>query len=176
VKSIRRRLKPRSKRAKNNTAIDNATSDPSNTAAPVPAEARASASGATAEVVRKSSVDSQRSNSSRKSVKSKGSVESKRSRVPEFAAPAAALSSDEDSNEGDDSTDDEHAFDHPSLYRDQPWIWMPKDTLGLSEVLVKEFKEAGVGASDIGAVMDSEGIVEVSRNPPDEDWSGGHDH
>lgn len=70
---------------------------------------------------------------------------------------------------------DEHAFDHPSTYAEQPWIWIPKDTLGLSGVLLQEFKEAGVETSDNGSTMDERGTVEVSRNPPDEEWSGGHD-
>ncbi|KDQ59601.1 hypothetical protein JAAARDRAFT_153575 [Jaapia argillacea MUCL 33604] len=68
---------------------------------------------------------------------------------------------------------DEHAFDHPSTYVDQPWIWLPKDTLGLSELLVGELKENGVQSSDMGALMDQRATVEVSRNPPDEQWWGG---
>ncbi|TFK46380.1 DUF221-domain-containing protein [Heliocybe sulcata] len=70
---------------------------------------------------------------------------------------------------------DEHAFDHPSTYVAQPWIWLPKDTLGLSGVLLREFKAAGVEASDVGSSMDTRGTVEVERNPPDEEWAGGHD-
>ncbi|KAG7442521.1 uncharacterized protein BT62DRAFT_824455, partial [Guyanagaster necrorhizus] len=78
--------------------------------------------------------------------------------------------------ESDDEADqDEHAFDHPSTYVEQPWIWIPHDVLGLSKVLVDDLKKAGVEASDAGAMMDRKGVVEVTRNPPDEDWAGGHD-
>ena len=87
-------------------------------------------------------------------------------------APAPAANGD-DSDSGDDSVFDEHAFDHPSAYVEQPWIWLPKDDLGLSEALVQELKASGVGASDEGASIDYQGTVEVSRNPPDETWTGG---
>lgn len=88
-------------------------------------------------------------------------------------APAGRdLSNDEDEDEIDPN---EHAFDHPSTYVEQPWIWIPKDRLGLSSVLVSELHNAGVDASDVGAVMDKKGIVEVSRNPPDKEWEGGLD-
>lgn len=59
---------------------------------------------------------------------------------------------------------DEHAFDHPSTWRSAPWIWIPKDTLGLSDTLVEDLRAAGVEAADIGASMNSEGVVKVSRN------------
>jgi hypothetical protein len=75
---------------------------------------------------------------------------------------------DEDDECGGDE-DDTHAFDHPSTYVEQPWIWIPRDPLGLSQVLVEELKEAGVYASDLGAAMDRKGVVEVSQNPPDEE-------
>lgn len=99
---------------------------------------------------------------------------------PAFDAPAAAgtdLSDiDSSSDEDEDEVDlNEHAFDHPSTYVDQRWIWIPRDPLGLSKELVKELHEAGVDASDEGADMNLKGIVEVTRNPPDEEWSGGHD-
>ena len=70
---------------------------------------------------------------------------------------------------------DIHGFDHPSTYAEQPWIWIPKDVLGLSDILAKELRDAGVDASDVGAFMDEKGVVEVRRNPPDEEWAGGHD-
>jgi hypothetical protein len=58
---------------------------------------------------------------------------------------------------------------------DQPWIWIPQDALGFSAVLVEDLTAAGVDASDLGSMMDARGTVEVTRNPPDEEWSGGHD-
>ncbi|KAJ7629889.1 hypothetical protein B0H17DRAFT_1109402 [Mycena rosella] len=106
----------------------------------------------------------------------KSKASSKKSSPPAFdpPAPAGIDLSDEDSSE-DEQEEDEHAFDHPSTYVDQPWIWMPKDRLGLSQLMVDELHEAGVDASDVGAVMDVKGVVEVTRNPPDEEWIGGND-
>jgi hypothetical protein len=70
---------------------------------------------------------------------------------------------------------DEHAFDHPSTYKAQQCVWIPRDTLGLSGVLVEELTSVGITASDEGAVMDERGIVEVQRGPPDEEWLQGID-
>jgi hypothetical protein len=93
--------------------------------------------------------------------------------------PAEDLGDNDDDEEEESSQDeadfDEHAFDHPSTYKEQPWIWIPKDTLGLSTLMVNDLKAAGVQASDTGAVMDSHGVVEVVRSPPDEQWYGGED-
>ncbi|KAF8070342.1 DUF221 family protein [Lyophyllum atratum] len=95
--------------------------------------------------------------------------------IPVFdsAAPAGVDLSDDDDDEDDT---DGHAFDHPSTYVEQPWIWIPRDRLGLSEILTGDLKAVGVDASDVGASMDEKGIVEVTRNPPDEEWHGGHDN
>jgi hypothetical protein len=82
----------------------------------------------------------------------------------------------DDDDEPQDKADfDEHAFDHPSTYKAQPCVWIPRDTLGLSGVLVKELMLVGITASDEGAVMDDKGIVEVLRSPPDEEWLEGID-
>ena len=43
---------------------------------------------------------------------------------------------------------------------------IPRDSLGLSKVLVEELREARVFASDDSAVMDKKWIAEVTRNPP----------
>jgi calcium permeable stress-gated cation channel len=99
---------------------------------------------------------------------------SNKSKRSSKAPPAGVDLSDEDSSDEEDHFD-EHAFDHPSTYVEQAWIWLPRDRLGLSEVLVEELKSHGVDASDAGATMDERGIVEVTRNPPDEEWSGGQD-
>lgn len=118
----------------------------------------------------------QSSSASKASKDSNASKASKRKvKVPVFdpAAPAASGLADNDSS--DEEGDDEHAFDHPSTYVSQAWIWLPRDCLGLSEVLANDLKMAGVDASDIGASMDEKGVVEVTRNPPDEEWTGGHD-
>jgi hypothetical protein len=80
-----------------------------------------------------------------------------------------------DDSSADEADYDEHAFDHPSNYQNQKWIWIPKDVLGLSTVLVDELEASGVGASDMYATMDDHGIVNVQRSPPDERWDGGYD-
>jgi calcium permeable stress-gated cation channel len=91
-------------------------------------------------------------------------------------APAKALV---DENIDSDVEDDfeEHAFDHPSTYVQQRMIWIPKWDAHqeLSTELVKEIEGRGVAASDLGATIDEVGNVNVTRGPPDEDWSGGHD-
>ncbi|KAG8744488.1 hypothetical protein FRC10_010053 [Ceratobasidium sp. 414] len=115
---------------------------------------------------------------SQESKRSKRSHEGKLAVAP--AAPALRSSISGDSDSEDDSDLDDFAFDHPSTYKDAPWIWIPKvmrrqDDLGISDVLVKELHAAKVEASDLGAKMDKKGVVEVIRNPPDEAWSGGLD-
>ena len=105
----------------------------------------------------------------------KESKASKKSRVSFDAAAPRVIAPDSDSVYNDEDEEDEHAFDHPSTYQEQPWIWIPKDVLGLSDILAKELRDAGVDASDVGAFMDEKGVVEVRRNPPDEEWAGGHD-
>jgi hypothetical protein len=89
-------------------------------------------------------------------------------------APAKALA-DHDSDVDDDLED--NAFNHPSTWEPQRWIWLPrwKAFPAVSEELMKELKESKVDASDLGAVIDDGGNVEVTRGPPDEDWSGGLD-
>ena len=82
---------------------------------------------------------------------------------------------DEDPVPQDEADFDEHAFDHPATYKPQPCIWIPRDNLGLSAVLLKDLKSMEIDASDEGAVMDDKGIVEVLRCPPDEEWLEGID-
>ncbi|KAG8984560.1 hypothetical protein FRB90_005237 [Tulasnella sp. 427] len=80
-------------------------------------------------------------------------------------------------NDNDDDEDDleDNAFKHPSTYKPMPIIWIPKDDLGLSVLLVEELNQAGVIASDVGAFISEAGNVDVMRSPPDEEWNGGHD-
>ena len=102
-------------------------------------------------------------------------------RFPELAPPARRQVDAGDGQlrredeEEEDKDFDVHGFDHPSTYAPQPWIWVPRDALGLSAVLVREYRAAGVDADDEGAEMDCKGGVEVSRGPPDEEWAGGYD-
>ncbi|KIO24905.1 hypothetical protein M407DRAFT_15343 [Tulasnella calospora MUT 4182] len=97
------------------------------------------------------------------------------------ATPAMTLRPGIDSQTKDNSDDDDeddiedNAFNHPSTYKPTPIIWIPKDDLGLSVLLVEELTLAGVSASDVGAFINENGDVDVSRNPPDEEWTGGHD-
>jgi hypothetical protein len=117
------------------------------------------------------------SKASKVSKRSKASSKASSSGRPKIDPPADAGVdlSDEDVSSEEEEEQDDHAFDHPSTYVEQPWIWMPKDRLGLSKLLVDDLHAVGVDASDLGAVMDAKGIVEVTRNPPDQAWDGGHD-
>ncbi|KAJ7079066.1 DUF221 family protein [Mycena belliarum] len=135
--------------------------------------AMAGPNGDAPDLSRKSSASSKHSNKSKAS--SKASSKKSVPVVFDPPAPAGVDLSDDDGSSDEEEADDEHAFDHPSTYVEQPWIWMPKDRLGLSQLLVDELHAAGVDASDVGAVMNEKGVVEVTRNPPDEEWSGGHD-
>ncbi|KAF7376421.1 hypothetical protein MSAN_00057600 [Mycena sanguinolenta] len=121
------------------------------------------------ELYHKPSTSAKASKKSKKASKQSGSRQSK-------VDPAAPVDlSDEDVSSDEEEEQDDHAFDHPSTYVEQPWIWIPKDRLGLSKLLVDDLHASGVDASDLGAVMDKKGIVEVTRNPPDEEWYGGND-
>lgn len=110
-----------------------------------------------------------RTKTSRRSIDSSHSKSSRK--LPEFAPAAPKKGEDDD----EDKDFDVHGFDHPSAYAEQPWIWVPRDELGLSHYFVSDFRASGVEASDDGATMDVKGDVEVNRSPPDEDWIGGHD-
>lgn len=111
---------------------------------------------------------------SRSSFDSSRSKASSSRRRPQFA-PAAPRRGGNEGEEDEDEDFDDHGFDHPSTYAEQPWIWVPRDQLGLSQYFVEEFRAVGVHAGDDGATMDERGEVEVNRSPPDEDWNGGHD-
>ena len=112
-----------------------------------------------------------RTKSARQSAESGNSKSSRK--LPQLAPAASRRNNSADEDEDEDF--DAHGFDHPSTYEEQPWIWVPRDELGLSAYFVEEFRALGVEASDEGATMDEKGNVEVNRSPPDEDWSGGHD-
>jgi len=119
--------------------------------------------------------ESHRSGSSRRSRSLSGSRHSHKSNrsVVATAAVAPAMKHDDPDSSGDEDDFDENGFRHPSSFAEQPWIWIPRDELGLSKYLVEELRMAGVDASDEGSMMDSEGDVEVTRSPPDEAWAGG---
>ncbi|KAF8893933.1 late exocytosis, associated with Golgi transport-domain-containing protein [Infundibulicybe gibba] len=94
------------------------------------------------------------------------------SSTPTIDPPAPSAGTDDE--EGVEDYDD-HAFDHPSTYKPQAWVWIPRDRLGFSELLAGDLRAVGVAASDAGAVMDKKGVVEVTRGPPGVSWNGGHD-
>lgn len=54
------------------------------------------------------------------------------------------------------------------------WVLL-QDELGVSKALLNELHETRVEASDKGAKINKKGVVEVSRNPPEEAWDGGLD-
>lgn len=96
-----------------------------------------------------------------------------------FDAPAPKIKVDRDGDgdldtESEDDLDD-HAFDHPSTYQDQPWIWIPQWEAHprLSKQLVDDITSLGVDASDVGAIIEDNGTITVRRSPPDEVWEGG---
>lgn len=89
----------------------------------------------------------------------------------EKSAPPPGLKTKGDLYEEGDDDDaeeeiDEHAFDHPSTYKPAPLIWVPKDKLGLSDVILEELKAAGVQASDLGAYMNEKSQVKVTCVEP----------
>jgi hypothetical protein len=55
----------------------------------------------------------------------------------------------------------ELGFANPAVARSQQTIWIPKDTLGLSEEAVKGCEEMGISATADGAFMDEKGEVDV---------------
>lgn len=146
-----------------------------------------------AEAAPRKSVDSGHSDRSSKSKKSGGVVmgilaAAEGRDFVTVEAPSKALTSPKNGKQsfglhertdGDDSDDydddlEENAFNHPSTYQDQPWIWIPQWEAHpeISAQLIKDIKASGVEASDLGAIIDDNGTVWVKRNPPDEDWDG----
>ncbi|KAG5221026.1 phosphoglycerate mutase [Salix suchowensis] len=101
-----------------------------------------------------------------KSEYSQKSDPKRRSSIPVFKpapAPMQLSITENDASEDDEDLVDQlndNAFDHPSSYVEQRWIWIPKDELGLSELIVADLKAAEVQASDSGSTMDKRGVVE----------------
>lgn len=124
------------------------------------AHGKSASAGPSTQVVKDAeALDRPESRASHHSGSSKSSKKSEDKPPPTFDPPAEALRGDDES---EDEVFEDHAFDHPSTYEDQPWIWIPRDEFGFSEMLVNELKEAGVDASDLGAAMDAKGMVDVS--------------
>lgn len=60
-----------------------------------------------------------------------------------------------------------YGFAHPAASRPQRIIWIPKDTLGLTEEEVKGCEEAGVRVGFVNAKLDETGKVGIDGGPPD---------
>jgi calcium permeable stress-gated cation channel len=67
------------------------------------------------------------------------------------------------SAEGEES----YGFAHPAASRPQRIVWIPKDTLGLTEEEVSGCEEAGVRVSFVHAQIDETGKVGINGGPPD---------
>lgn len=130
------------------------------------------AAGSGAPLSRRNTKDSDASKGSKKG-KSPARVDN----TPAMTLRPGFDSQIKDNSDDDDDDDDleDDAFNHPSTYKPAPIIWIPKDDLGLSVLLVEELTKAGVSASDAWAFINEDGDVDVSRGPPDEEWTGGHD-
>ena len=60
-----------------------------------------------------------------------------------------------------------YGFAHPAVSRPQRIVWIPKDTLGLTEEEVKGCKEAKVRIGFGNAKLDETGKVDIDGGPPD---------
>ena len=75
-----------------------------------------------------------------------------------------------DNNEQDDNYDElegglgENTFHHPALYRNQPTIWLPKDSLGLSSEAVQNARARGIDITDQEADINDKGKLEIYRD------------
>lgn len=63
-----------------------------------------------------------------------------------------------------------HAFQHYALRARRPTVWIPRDDIGVSDDEVKrtrDFANANIGISNVGAALDGKSRVVYGRNPPD---------
>jgi len=60
-----------------------------------------------------------------------------------------------------------YGFSHPAASRPQRTVWIPKDTLGLTEEEVKGCEEAKVKVGFRNAMLDGTGKVDIDGGPPD---------
>jgi len=63
-----------------------------------------------------------------------------------------------------------HAFQHYALRARRPIVWIPRDDIGVSDDEVKrtrEFANANIWISNVGAALDGKGRAVYGKNPPD---------
>ena len=77
--------------------------------------------------------------------------------------------SEQDLNKDSAAQEEEesYGFAHPAASRPQRIVWIPKDTLGLTEEEVNCCEEAGVRVSFVNAKIDETGKVGIDGGPPD---------
>lgn len=63
--------------------------------------------------------------------------------------------------------EESYGFAHPAASRPQRTVWIPKDTLGLTEEEVSGCEVAGVRVSFVHAQIDETGKVGINGGPPD---------
>ena len=92
---------------------------------------------------------------------------------------ASALSSDDEKLAEQDLTKgapdvaaqeeefESYGFAHPAASRPQRTVWIPKDTLGLTEEEVRGCEEAGVRVGFGNAELNGTGKVDIDGGPPD---------
>ncbi|RSH91201.1 hypothetical protein EHS25_009500 [Saitozyma podzolica] len=64
--------------------------------------------------------------------------------------------------------DDPDAFFHPATKDPQRIIWLPRDQLGLADDEIERNAAAGVQSTNLNAVLNGKGKVEISGGPPDD--------
>ncbi|KAL8279899.1 hypothetical protein RQP46_007749 [Phenoliferia psychrophenolica] len=67
----------------------------------------------------------------------------------------------------------DHAFDHPSLWKPAPIVWMADDSLGIARAEAARLNSLKIEASTEYATMDVDGKIDVTRGAPDEAWQDG---
>ena len=98
--------------------------------------------------------------------------------TPDPNRPSVSASSDNDKlaeqgldkdspNMAEEEVEERYGFAHPAASRPQRIVWLPKDTLGLTEEEVRGCEEAGVKVSYVDARLNETGKVDIDGGPPD---------
>ena len=110
--------------------------------------------------------------------KEEGEGEGDDSSSPKRKRPSVSSSADDKLAEQDLTKDapdlaaqeeefESYGFAHPAASRPQRIVWIPKDTLGLTEEEVKGCEEARVRVGFANAKMNESGKVDIDGGPPD---------